>query len=47
MNISPLTLDIAYLALTVLGDASIIVAGGLVALSFVDGLISAIQLIRS
>lgn len=46
MSISPLLLDIAYFALMVLGDVAKILAGGIIALSFVDGLLSIIQLIR-
>lgn len=46
MTISPLLLDIAYFALMVLGNVAIILAGGVIALGFVDGLLSVIQLIR-
>jgi hypothetical protein len=46
MSISPLSLDIAYFALMILGDAATILAGGIIALAFVDGLLSVIQLIR-
>lgn len=46
MSISPLLLDIAYFALWVLGNVATLLAGAFIALSFMDGLLSIIQLIR-
>ncbi len=46
MDISPMANDLAHLALAVLGDLATLLAGALIVAAFVDGLISAIQIIR-
>lgn len=46
MEISTLSLDLAYLAIAALGDLARFIAGGLIAAAFTDGLMTAIQLIR-
>lgn len=46
MSLSGLSLDLAYFVAWALGDLARFVAGGLIAAAFVDGLITAIQMIR-
>lgn len=46
MELSGLTLDLAYFAVWALGDLARFIAGGLIAAAFVDGLITAIQLMH-
>lgn len=46
MTLSPWFADLAYLAATVLGDVAIWIGAALVTLAFVDGVVSAIQIVR-
>lgn len=46
MELSTLSLDLAYLAASLLGDLARLIAGALIAGAFVDGLLTAIQLVR-
>lgn len=46
MELSAVTLDLAYLAIWALGDVLRFLAGGLIAAAFIDGVITAIQLVR-
>lgn len=46
MEFSTIALDLAHLALAALGDLATLLAGALIAAAAVDGLISAIQIIR-
>lgn len=46
MGLTGLTLDLAYFAVWALGDLATLIAGGMIAAAFVDGLMVAVQLIR-
>jgi len=46
MNLTALAVDLAALALAALGDLGVLLAGALIAAAVVDGLISAIQIMR-
>lgn len=46
MDISPMSIDLAYFALVVLEDVARLLAGALIVAAFVDGLISVLQIMR-
>lgn len=46
MQINNLWLDILYLTLTATGDLAVWLAGGLMLLGFVDGLIEGIRILK-
>ena len=45
-ELSTLTIDLVYFALAVLGDIFVFLAGGLIVISIVDGLIHAMNILR-
>ncbi len=46
MDISAISIDVAHLALFVLGDFARLLAGALIVASFMDSLVSILQLMR-
>jgi len=46
MTLSQLTIDIAYIGITTLGDAVVFLAGALTVLAILDATVSIVQVIR-
>lgn len=46
MSLQTVTIDLGYFVLSVVGDVALFACAGLIVGSFVDGLVTAVQVIR-
>ncbi len=47
MDLSPQFLDVAYFLVTIVGDITVLLLAVLLTISFVDGLLLAVQVVRA